>query len=101
MKVQEEPDKVPIGYYVRNGVILQKWMPSTFPTSEEWSVLHQIVVPKVYQSEILKLAHESSMGGHLGINKTYSKITKHFYLPQIRHCVVEFCKTCHTCQMVG
>ena len=41
------------------------------------------------------------MGGHLGINKTYSKITKDFYWPQIQHCVAEFCKTRHTCQMVG
>ena len=96
-----ELDKVPVGYYVRNGVFMRKWRPPNVPTSEEWSVVHQIVMPKVYQSEILKLAHESSMGGHFGINKTYSKITKHFYWPQIRGCVAEFCKTCHVCQMVG
>ena len=96
-----ELDKVPVGYYVRNGVLMQKWRPPNVPASEEWSVVYQIVVPKVYQSEILKLAHKPSMDGHLGINKTYNKITKHFYLPQIRHCVAEFCKTCHTCQMVG
>ena len=96
-----ELDKVPVGYYVRNGVLMRKWRPPNIPASEEWSVVHQIVVLKVYQSEILKLAHESPMGGHLGINKTYNKITKHFYWPQIRHCVAEFCKTCHICQMVG
>ena len=96
-----ELDKVPVGYYVRNGVLMRKWRPPNIPASEEWSVVHQIVVPKVYQSEILKLAHESPMGGHLGINKTYNKITKHFYWLQIRHCVAEFCKTCHICQMVG
>ena len=66
-----ELDNVPVGYYVRNGVLMQKWRPPNVPASEEWSVVvHQIVVSKVYQSEILKLAHESSMGGHLGINKT-------------------------------
>ena len=70
-----ELDKVPVGYYVRNGVLIRKRRPPNVPASEDWSVVHQIVVPKVYQSEILKLAHESSMGGHLGINKTYSKIT--------------------------
>ena len=96
-----ELDKIPVGYYVRNGVLMRKWRPPNIPASEEWSVVHQIVVPKVYQREILKLAHESPMGGHLGINKTYNKITKHFYWPQIRHCVAEFCKTCHICQMVG
>ena len=74
-----ELDKVPVGYFVRNGVLMRRWRPPNIPASEEWSVVHLIVVPKVYQSEMLKLAHESSMGGHLGINKTYSKITKHFY----------------------
>ena len=49
------------------------------PATGEWSVIHLTVVPKIYQSEILKLAHESLMGGHLGINKTYCKIAKHFY----------------------
>ena len=91
----------PVGLDKVPGVLMRKWGPPNVPASEEWSVVHQIVVPKVYQSEILKLAHESSMGGHLGINKTYSKITKQFYWPHIWHCVAECCKTCHTCQMVG
>ena len=62
---------------------MRKWSPPDVPLSAEWSVIHQIVVPKVYKRDILKLAHESPMGGHLGINKTNSKITKHFYWPQI------------------
>ena len=56
---------------------------------------------KVHESYILKLARVSSVGGHLGINKTCSKITKHFYWPQILLCVADFCKTYHICQMVG
>ena len=84
-----ELDKVSVGYYIRNGVLMQKRRPPNVPASEGWSVIHQIVVLKIYQNEILKLTHESSMGSHLGINKTYSKITKHFYWPQIRYCVAE------------
>ena len=52
-------DKVSVGCFVRNSVLVQKWRPLNVPTSENWSVVHQIIVPKVYQSEILKLAHES------------------------------------------
>ena len=96
-----ELDKVSVGYYVRNGVRMRKWRPPNAPASKEWSVIYQIVMPKVYQSEILKLAHESLMDSHLGINKTYNKITQHFYWPQIRRCMAEFWKTCHNCQMVG
>ena len=58
-------------------------------------------MPKVYQTEILKLAHESLIGGHSGISKTYNKITKHFFWPQIQCYVSEFCKSCYICQMVG
>ena len=45
---------------------------------DEWAVNHQIVVPKIYRSEILSLAHETPMSGHLGVNKTYHKILNHF-----------------------
>ena len=98
---KEELDKVATGYYVNNGILMRKWRPPKVPSNEEWSVLEQIVVPKVYHGEILKLAHESPMGGHLGINKTLFKITRHFYWPKIRQSVVEFCRTCHSCQVVG
>ena len=42
-------DKVLLGYYVRNGVLMRKWRPPNVAASEGWSVIHQIVVPKVYQ----------------------------------------------------
>ena len=54
-----------------------------------------------YRHEILSTAHESPMSGHLGINKTYHKIINHFYWPGLKSDVSKFCKTCHTCQMVG
>ena len=39
--------------------------------------------------------------GHLGVNKTYHKILNHFYWPGLKSDVSQFCKSCHTCQMVG
>ena len=41
------------------------------------------------------------MSGHLGINKTYHKIINHFYWPGLKSDFSKYCKTCHTCQMVG
>ena len=98
---KEELDKVETGYYISNGILMRKWRPPKVPSNKEWSVVEQIVVPKVYQGEILNLAHESPMVGHSGINKTLFKITRHFYWPKIRQSVVEFCRTCHSCQVVG
>ena len=50
---------------------MHKWCPSDVPADEEWTVLHQIVMPKKFRREIISLAHESAMAGHLGVNKTF------------------------------
>ena len=80
---------------------MRKWRPFDVPADDEWAVYHQIVVPKSNRHEILSIAHESPMSGHLGINKTYHKIINHFYWPGLKSDVSKYCKTCHTCQMVG
>ena len=76
-------------------------MPPSVPADHEWSVVHQVVVPKLYRTDILQIAHATPLSGHLGVNKTYNKILCHFFWPGLKKSVVEFCKSCHTCQMVG
>ena len=39
--------------------------------------------------------------GHLGVNKTFHKILDHFYWPSLKKDVAEFCRSCHSCQVVG
>ena len=56
--------------------------------------------PKNCREEILNLAYGLVMAGHLGINKTYHKILTHFYWPGMKK-DVEFCRSCHVCQLVG
>ena len=88
---------VPMCYYIKNGILMRKWRPFDVLADDEWAVYHQIVVPKSYRHEILSIAHESPMSGHLGINKTYHKIINHFYWPGLKSDVSKYCKTCHTC----
>ena len=45
---------------------------------DEWTVNHHIVAPRVYHTEILKLAPETPMSSHLGVNVTYYKILQHY-----------------------
>ena len=80
---------------------LRKWRPPDVSADDECAVKYQIVIPKVYRSKILSLAHETPLAGHLGSGKTMHKITEHFYWPLIRKDVAEFCRSCHTCQVVG
>ena len=98
---EDEISQVPMCYYIKNGILMRKWRPFDIPADDEWAVYHQIVVPKSYRQEILSITHESTMSGHLGINKTYHRIINHFYWPGLKSDVSKYCKTCHTCQMVG
>jgi len=65
-----EAAKVPVCYYMRSGILMRKWRPATVAANEEWHVSHQVVVPNCYCKDILSLAHESPLAGHLGIHKT-------------------------------
>ena len=98
---EKEIDQVTVCFYVKNGILMRKWRPPDVSAEDEWTVNHQIVIPRVYRTESLNLAHETLMSGHLGLNKTYHKILNHFYWPGLKSDVSQFCKSCHTCQMVG
>ena len=98
---EKEISQVPVCYYVKNDILMRKWRPPGVSAEDEWTVNHQIVVPRVYRPEILNLANETPMSGHLGVNKTYHKILNHFYWPGLKSDVSQHCKSCHTCQMVG
>ena len=60
--------------------------------------LNQVVVPETLRKQVMALAHESLMGGHLGTKKTIDKIQTSFYWPGIYGDVVRFCKSCDVCQ---
>ena len=91
---EDEASRNQVCYYIKNGVLMRKWRPPDVPVEDEWTVKHQIVVPKLYRSEILSLAHENQMSGHLGVNKTYHKILNHFFWPGLKADVSKYCKSC-------
>ena len=91
----------PVCYFIKNDILMQKWRPPDISVEDEWAVKCQVVIPKIYRSQVLSLANESPMSGHLGVNKMYAKVSSHFCLPDLMKDVVQFCTSCHTCQMVG
>lgn len=62
------------GYYLQDGVLMQRWRSSTEP-AEEWNVVHQVVLPHVYRESVLRMAHEGSVACHMGVRRTMDKIT--------------------------
>ncbi len=80
-KASDESDAAgdSVCYFIKSGMLMRKWRPSDVSADDEWAFRYQIIVPKSYRSEILSLAHDTPLSGHLGINKTFQKIITHFY----------------------
>ena len=97
----QEAEQNPVCFYKQDDVLMRKFRPTDAPADEEWEVVHQIVVPKVYHNEVISIAHDSPMAGNLGVMKTNDRILRHFWWPTLRKDVSEYCKSCHTCQVVG
>ena len=88
-----------VAYLLDSGILMRKWSP---PLSDsDWSTVYQIVVPSVYRSHVLSVAHESQWSGHLGVTKTYQLILKHFFWPGLKSDVAKHCRSCHICQIAG
>ena len=60
-------------YYKKGGVLMRKWSLLDIPASDGWRAVSQIVVLEEYRMDVIHLAHEAPMVGHLGINKPTTK----------------------------
>ncbi|XP_035235565.1 uncharacterized protein LOC118206694 [Anguilla anguilla] len=98
---EEEVALVPTAYFLKDDVLMRKWRPVDASVQDDWRVIHQIVVPTAYRGEILCLAHDSCLAGHLGVNKTHDRVLKHFFWPGLKRDVAKYCETCHVCQVTG
>lgn len=98
---ESDVEASPVGYYKKKGVLMRKWRPADAAPEDDWRILYQLVVPKIYRAKIMSLAHEDAMSGHQGVRKTHDRVSQHFYWPGLKKDIAEFCRTCHTCQVVG
>ena len=98
---EDECVVTPKCYFKQSGVLMRKWRPRDVPATNTWRTVYQIVVPHSKRRDILSMAHEAPLAGHLGVNKTYQRVLIHYYWPKLRRDVVKFCRLCHVCQVVG
>ena len=87
------------GFFLKGEVLMRKWTPPRLSGHEGWGAVEQIVIPQVYRGEVLRLAHDNPLSGHLGINKTFDRILRYFFWPGLKADVRHHCKTCHVCQV--
>ena len=74
-----EAEKVSVGYLIKDDILMRKWSP-TACDNEKGETVYQIVVPTVHRREVLELAHDLPVSGHLGVRKTYNRVLQHFFL---------------------
>ncbi|XP_041452935.1 uncharacterized protein LOC121406002 isoform X3 [Lytechinus variegatus] len=58
----------------------------------------QVVLPTSLRQQVMKIAHESLLGGHQGIKKTSDRILRNFYWPGIIGDISRFVQSCDICQ---
>ena len=85
-------------YYTKSGIFMRKFRPSDAKLDESWRIRYQIVLLQSYR--VLSIAHDIPWVGHLGVNKTTDRILQYLFWPCIRGSVANYCKPCHTCQVV-
>src|SRR6266568_2251767 len=68
------------------------------PKHKRGEVFSQVMVPTSLRKTVMKLAHSSVMGGHLGTRKTYDRIFSHFFWSGLTSDVRRFCQSCDICQ---
>ena len=77
---------------IREGVLWRRY------ETKDGSRSHlQLVVPKSKRQDVLKEIHAGVAGGHLGEEKTLSRLKERYYWPGHWTDVREFCRTCSEC----
>ncbi|KAK4314182.1 hypothetical protein Pmani_014515 [Petrolisthes manimaculis] len=88
--------------FVEKNVLKRRWVPIDADKDDiTWRSVEQVVVPKELRQEILSMAHDGGLSGHLGIRKTVARIRSCFYWPSLKRDVADYCRTCDTCQKMG
>ena len=61
---------------------------------------YHIFAPESIQADILQSAHNSRLGGHMGIYKTSQRIIGSYFWPSMNHDVEQHVKSCIDCQKI-
>ena len=58
----------------------------------------RLYIPSSLRGSLMYEAHDTLISGHLGMDKTFAKLSRRFYWPSMERTVRDYVKTCATCQ---
>ena len=82
-------------FIIRNNLLYKK-IPSHITSLNE----HALVLPASREQEVIELAHDNALAGHLGVRKTLQRLMALFHFPKMRDKIKGHVRTCKTCQLV-
>ena len=94
-KISDDPSKNQGKYRF---IVKDQWLLREYSGETPRIGRTQLVLPKEYRQRVMKIAHDSIMSGHQGINKTIEKIQSNFFWPKMAEDVRNFCRSCDICQ---
>lgn len=97
-KILQDPLAFPL-WRVLDGKIY-KYVQLDFPELRDNSDFWKLVIPKQSRREVMESCHNTPVGGHFGVHKTYAKVARLYYWPFAKADVAKFVKECHECQRV-
>ena len=77
---------------VMDGILWQ-----TYEAEDGHSHTLQLIIPKKHRKEIIQELHDGIMGGHLGPEKTHSRLKQRFYWSDYWNDVKTYCISCTRC----
>ena len=77
---------------LRDDVLCRKWL-STNGMRDRW----QVILPRIYRTDFIRLVHSGMTGGHLGRSKTEEQVRIRAYWPNWRSQVAMEQKRCAPC----
>ena len=69
----------------------------SFDEASGKSVIWQVVLPRMFRIEFLRIAHGGMTGGHLGKSKMKLSVQKRAYWPTWSSDIDYYTKTCEEC----
>ncbi|CAG2219618.1 unnamed protein product [Mytilus edulis] len=78
---------------VVDGILYRKWINTIINTQSL-----QYILPHTFRCEVLKLLHDDTSAGHMGIKRTSARVRHRFYWVGYQTFVDKYCQRCIECQ---
>ena len=86
-------------YVLQDGILYHYYYPRGKGHQVDRQI-KQLVVPACLRNDVLLTYHDSVLGGHQGVDRTYNSIRQKYFWPKMFSDIDIYVKSCTTCQRV-